>query len=74
MEITKYRRLVVRMGDYESFEFSASVKRDFPDGADPAVINDALNDVLDVVLTDEIADAASLTTDRKSFIHKIGSN
>lgn len=74
MEITKSRRLVVRMGDYESFEFSASVKESYDDDADPNEINDSLNLVLDAVLLDEIADAAALTNDRKSFIHKIGSN
>lgn len=74
MEITRHRRLVVRMGDYESYEISASVKHEFPDNVDVEAATNRLTVVLDHAMREDIADAQELTTDRKSFIHKIGSN
>lgn len=85
MDITRHRFLRVRMGDYESFEFSATVRLSHTDLGYPAdhvfspeeasTANAALrgfaNAALDELLQDDIEDAAALTGDRKSFIHKI---
>lgn len=82
MHITRRKTLRIRMGDYESFEFSAEVgvtHRDFGI-ADNAVMTDAdlaevfgraqtaINEQLDAALADDINDAVELTTDRKSFL------
>lgn len=87
MDITRHRFLRVRMGEYESFEFSATVRAShhdlgFADDIWVAVTQDdrekhaitlqaLLAAELDAAMADDIADAAALTGDRKSFIHRI---
>lgn len=71
MEITRSRTLRFRMGEYESFETSASITRSFPDDADSYDTASVMNELLSIVMQDDIEDAAALSGDRKSFIHRI---
>lgn len=87
MEITRTRMLRIRMGDYESFETSATVRvtpadlgvtPDRWEGLSPAeraqfvgLMHGVLTENLDLAMADDIADAQALSGDRKSFIHKI---
>lgn len=89
MHITRSRSLTIRMGDYESITVKAEVgvtHRDFGFSDEQLSQLDAhltleifermqmiVADQLDTALADDIADAAELTGDRKSFIHKIAS-
>ena len=83
MEITRTRDLTIRMGEYESFRTSATVRVSHHDlgltdetlhqtGVDVAeALIDRANAALDAAMADDIADAQELTGDRKSFIHRI---
>lgn len=71
MEITRTRTLRFRMGEYESFETGATVRREFPDDADPDTVATEMNELLAAALSDDLQDVAAITGDRKSFIHKI---
>lgn len=84
MEITRTRSLTISMGDYESFKTEASVTATLDDigvfdvdssGLDSEELAAALQgfvaDQLDAAMADDIADAQSLTGNRKSFIHRI---
>lgn len=83
MEITRTRELTIRMGEYESFKTAATVTATpadigvLEDGTslDHEEIAEALRgfiaDQLDAAMADDIADAAELSGDRKSFIHRL---
>lgn len=82
MHITRRKELTVRMGDYETFKFSAEVgltHRDlgFMDDipVTPENLADAfaaaqkmLTEQIDKALNDDINDAIELSTDPKSFL------
>lgn len=83
MHITRKKELTVRMGDYETFKFSAEVgvtHRDLGVSDEDLVDADlsaifakaqtAITEQLDAALADDINDAVDLTTERKSFLVK----
>lgn len=79
MHITRRKELTVRMGEYESFKFSAEVgvtHRDFGISDDEAhrsqeaaqSMRDFVSEQLDLSLQADIDDAVELTQDRNSFL------
>lgn len=78
MEISRSRSLTISMGDYESFKTEATVRMELaddahtPEGVEKLQL--VISDQLDRAMAEDIADAQALTGNRKSFIHKIGSN
>lgn len=87
MEIMRKRALKISMGDYESFDTDVFVKVSHQDvgfsdeewvaAAEPTRANAIkamhllLIDQVDEGLADDIADAQTLTGNRKSFVHRI---
>ena len=87
MEIMRKRALKISMGDYESFDTDAFVKAshqdigftdeawlDLTDGErleQLTRLQALVSAELDAALSDDIADAQTLTGNRKSFVHRI---
>ena len=71
MIITRSRRLVINATQYESIDVSATVQFD-PEELDPADGDPALwaDKYLTELLEPEMAEAATVTTNRKSLINE----
>jgi len=84
--ISRRKRLAVRMGEFETFEFEAFVSathqdlgytdedlahRDEPDANITEELVRHVEETLDGLLESDLADAAALTNERKSFIHNL---
>ena len=86
VQLTRSRELTVRMGDYESYKFSATVvathhdlgytdeewvdMKEVPRNHAEKALQYLVAEQLDVALEQDIEDAAELTGDRKSFIRR----